>query len=95
METATYSVTVQVENEEHERAYQANLKEAQERHKDSKGARRIIPQNAIDSMDVDEPASDVRLRNRKYVASFFVLCASSFSLQITGRRGLEAISKEA
>lgn len=70
MEAATYTATVQAENEEHERTYQANLKDVQERQKDGKGGRRMqLSQNSIDSMDVDEPLSDaIKLRNRKYVS---------------------------
>lgn len=72
MEAATYNVTVQAENEEHERAYQAKLKDVQERQKDGKGGRRMqLAQNSIDSMDVDEPMADgLKLRNRKYVSFF-------------------------
>ncbi|KAG8220207.1 hypothetical protein J3R82DRAFT_1243 [Butyriboletus roseoflavus] len=67
METATYDATVQAENEEHEKTYQANLKDVQERQKDGKGGRRMqLSQNSVDSMDVDEPLSDgMKLRNRK------------------------------
>ncbi|KAH0838702.1 hypothetical protein J3R83DRAFT_7030 [Lanmaoa asiatica] len=67
MEAVTYSTTVQAENEEHEKTYQANLKDVQERQKDGKGGRRMqLPQNSLDSMDVDEPPSDgLKLRNRK------------------------------
>lgn len=76
MEAATYNATVQAENEEHERAYQANLKEVQDRHKDGKGGRRMThPQNSVDGMDVDEsPYDGPKLRNRKYVLFFCFLC---------------------
>jgi len=67
MEAATYNATVQLENEEHERAYQSILRDVQERHKDGKVVRRLqLAQN--DSMDVDEPPPDgprFAIRNRK------------------------------
>lgn len=68
MEAGTYSAGVQLDNEDHERAYQANLKEVQERQKEGRGGRRMtLSQNSGDSMDVDEPVADVKFRNRKYV----------------------------
>lgn len=74
MEAATYSVTVQTDHEEHERMYQAKLKDVQERQKDGKGGRRT--QLSQDSMDVDEPPPDgLKLRNRKYVSFSLVLLA--------------------
>ncbi|KAF8551930.1 hypothetical protein OG21DRAFT_1605036 [Imleria badia] len=67
MEAATYTATVQAENEEHEKAYQANLKDVQERHKDGKAGRRLpVAQNSVDGMDIDElPFDGPKLRNRK------------------------------
>ncbi|KAG9310307.1 hypothetical protein JVU11DRAFT_9428 [Chiua virens] len=71
METGTYTAMAQVENEEQEKVYQASLKDVQERLKDNKGGRRGTGPNNIDSMDVDEPASEgIRIRNRKYVTFF-------------------------
>lgn len=72
METTTYNAILQAENEEHEKTYQVNLKDVQERQKDGKGGRRMqLSQNSIDSMDVDESPSDgLRLRNRKYAPLF-------------------------
>ena len=81
METATYSATLQAEKEEHEKTYQANLKEIQERPKDGKGARRAqISQNSVDNMDVDEPTDGYRLRSRKCVSPYFIV---SFALVLT------------
>ena len=77
MEAATYNAAVQAEKEEHEKVCQANLKDVQERQKDGKGGRRLqLPQNSIDSMDVDEsPTDGPRLRNRKSVTFALVLFA--------------------
>ncbi|KIJ58930.1 hypothetical protein HYDPIDRAFT_177969 [Hydnomerulius pinastri MD-312] len=67
-EAAAHNVKVQAENEAHEKAYTANLKEAQERQKGDKGGRRpqpFAPSNS-DNMDVDEPSMDgPKIRNRK------------------------------
>ncbi|KAF9229801.1 hypothetical protein BS17DRAFT_799245 [Gyrodon lividus] len=66
-EAAAHNVMVHEENEEHERIYLANLKEAQERQKDTKG-RRTAPfaSSTADNMDVDEPSADgPKIRNRK------------------------------
>lgn len=73
VEAASYNAAVQAENEEHERTYQAKLKDVQERQKDGKGGRRMqLAQNSIDSMDVDEPPTDgMKLRNRKCVSFCF------------------------
>ncbi|KAF8845540.1 hypothetical protein BDN67DRAFT_1065379 [Paxillus ammoniavirescens] len=67
-EAATHNATVHAENEEHERIYLANLKEAQERQKDTKGGRRTAPfgPSNADNMDVDDPSLDgPKIRNRK------------------------------
>lgn len=97
MEAATYNATVQAENEEHERAYQANLKEVQDRHKDGKGGRRMThPQNSVDGMDVDEsPYDGPKLRNRKYVLFFCFLRIVLLYQQTNGRRCFETAPKEA
>ncbi|KAN0101019.1 hypothetical protein V8E55_001003 [Tylopilus felleus] len=67
VEAATYSATTQAENDEHERLYQATLKDVQERQKDGKGGRRgPLSQNSLDSMDIDElPLDGPKLRSRK------------------------------
>ncbi|KIJ21357.1 hypothetical protein PAXINDRAFT_164882 [Paxillus involutus ATCC 200175] len=67
-EAATHNTMVHAENEEHERIYLANLKEAQERQKDTKGGRRTAPfgPSNADNMDVDDPVLDgPKIRNRK------------------------------
>ena len=77
VEAATYSATTQAENDEHERLYQATLKDVQERQKDGKGGRRgPLSQNSLDSMDIDElPLDGPKLRSRKplYVSSFLLI----------------------
>ncbi|KIK99227.1 hypothetical protein PAXRUDRAFT_822995 [Paxillus rubicundulus Ve08.2h10] len=67
-EAATHNAMVHADNEEHERIYVANLKEAQERQKDTKGGRRTAPfgSSNADNMDVDDPCLDgPKIRNRK------------------------------
>ena len=87
METATYSAILQAEKEEHEKTYQANLKEIQERPKDSKGARRAqISQNSVDNMDVDEPTDGYRLRSRKCVSPLCYRFVCACLIRMTGRR---------